>query len=104
MYDGADRGLPLVRLEREMAASPAEFERGLRLGAPEGVESLGNGRYRVRQGETRLEIRITPKGERRIAALCLPLLHVVYQFQAGAQPQRRRLLARLDQAMQRGGG
>jgi hypothetical protein len=104
MYEAADRDTILTRIEREMAATVVELERGLRLGAGEWLEKLEEGRYRIAGQGVVLEIRARSHGERRIGALSLPLLWVVYEFHGGEPESRRRLLARLDRAMQRGGG
>ncbi len=104
MYGAADNDPTLSRIEREMAATVAEFEHGLSLGSPAEVESSTDGRYRIRHEDVELDIAVSPCGQRRIGALSLPLLRVVYEFHGGTLDQRRRLLARLDLAMQRGGG
>ncbi|MGL1834630.1 hypothetical protein ACKVEX_13615 [Rhodocyclaceae bacterium SMB388] len=90
--------------EREVAASPAEFERDLRKAWPAGVTSGEGGVFRLGEAALALTIRVEPKGERRLGLLALPLLQVQYDFAGGDEAMRRALLLRLDRAMQRGGG
>lgn len=104
MYQSGQSGDPLERFERELGASLDELERGLEQGAPGRWDRPSPHLYRIRQQETELHIEILSQGERRIAALAIPLLKVVYHFKSGSHEARRTLLARLDQAMQRGGG
>ncbi len=104
MYEAWPDGVPPDRFEREMAATQQEFEHGLNLGVRGNWIATAADRYRILQDGVQLEISILSRSERRIGALSLPLLNVVYEFSAGSPQQRRRLLARLDQAMQRGGG
>lgn len=92
------------RFEREVAASPAEFERDLRKAWPAGVEVVAPGHFRLRSGSTRLEIRVEVRGVRRLGLLELPVLAARYEFAGGDAGDRKRLLAPLDRAMQRGGG
>ncbi len=104
MY-GAEKSSPeLTRIEREMTTTVAEFERLLRLGAPFEIKSLATGRYLLQDEDLELEITLKPRDERRIGILSLPCVGVEYMFRGGTLEQRRRLLARLDLAMQRGGG
>lgn len=91
-------------LEREITATSAEFERDLRRAWPAGVETPAPGHFRIHDGDTRLDIRIEPRGLRRLGLFDLPVLAAHYRFTAADEPARRRLLATLDRAMQRGGG
>ncbi len=104
MYELWPDGIPPDRLEREMAATQREFEHGLNLGVRGNWVATAEDRYRILQDGVQLEITILSRSERRIGALTLPLLNVAYAFSAGSPQQRRRLLTRLDRAMQRGGG
>ena len=104
MYESGQDGTALSRFERELGASLREFEHGLNLATSEQWTSPRPGCYRVILDGAELEIEIVDQGERRIAALSIPLLRAVYRFKSGSTEQRRRLLARLDLAMQRGGG
>jgi hypothetical protein len=49
-------------------------------------------------------IDIEPAGVRRLGLFELPQLDVRYRFGPGDEATRRALLARLDRAMQKGGG
>lgn len=91
------------RFEREVGATPAEFRRGLAL-ASSNFEDGEGGAVRLEEGGVRLSIRLTPRPSRRIGLFDLPVLHVSYDFEAGTAEDCQRLLARLDLAMQRGGG
>ncbi|MEJ2455582.1 MAG: hypothetical protein P8103_15695 [Candidatus Thiodiazotropha sp.] len=104
MYELWPDGVPPDRLEREMAATQQEFEHGLNLGVPGNWIATAEDHYRILQDGVQLDITILSRSERRIGALTLPLLSVAYAFSAGSPQQRRRLLTRLDRAMQRGGG
>ncbi|HRP97811.1 MAG TPA: hypothetical protein PL143_16340 [Rhodocyclaceae bacterium] len=90
--------------EREVAASPAEFERDLRKAWPAGVAAPAQGRFRIVAGEIALDIAVEPLGTRRLGLIELPRLAVRYRFEGGDETARRRLLTVLDRAMQRGGG
>ncbi len=92
------------RFEREVCATPREFERDLRMAWPAGVDSAGPGCFSLADGELHLEIRIEPRGVRRLGLFELPQLAASYRFTGGDEASRRRLLERLDRAMQRGGG
>lgn len=91
-------------LVREVASTPTAFERDLRKAWPAGVDSQGEGIFRLVDGELMLEVAIVPAGVRRIGLLALDLLAVTYRFSGADEPARRRLLTTLDRAMQRGGG
>ncbi|NWG32701.1 MAG: hypothetical protein HXY29_14600 [Rhodocyclaceae bacterium] len=104
MLGGEGRDAIPARIEREMAASVAEFEHGLRLGAPGEVSVLGDGHYRVVHEGVTLDIHIRLHGQRCLGALAIGLLWVVYEFHGGEPQARRALLTRLDVAMLRGGG
>lgn len=90
--------------EREVTASPQQFERELRKAWPAGVETLASGRFRVREGHTQLDIETESRDVRRLGRLELPVVVVRYRFAGGDAATRRALLAALDRAMQRGGG
>jgi hypothetical protein len=93
----------MITLEREMSASRAEFLHGLRLAFPQGVEEDG-GLLKVGDGDTAMEIELAPLPDRAIALLRLPNLKVRIRFTAGSREAQRAMLARMDRAMQRGGG
>ncbi|MGF1642954.1 MAG: hypothetical protein ACFCUJ_04870 [Thiotrichales bacterium] len=91
-------------IEREVAASVNEFTHGLRLAAPGAVTQTAADRFEVASDDADLVIRVRPFGERRLGALVLPLQWVSYECVRGDASAFKRLLARLDFAMQRGGG
>lgn len=91
------------RFEREVGATPAEFRRGLALADPGFVEQA-DGSLHLTLPAVRLTIRYSPQPDRRLGLFVLPVLHVIYDFESGAPEACRTLLARLDLAMQRGGG
>lgn len=90
-------------IERQMAATAAEFARGLHLAFPDGV-SGGPHEFRVTDGRAVLEVTLTPEPDRVIALLRLPVLHVVLRFVAGEVAAQEKMLAHLDLATHRGGG
>lgn len=92
------------RFEREVTASPAEFERDLRKASPCAVEAVGPDHFRLSTGPTRLDIHVAARGVRRLGLLQLQTLGVRYEFFGGTESDRRALLVPLDRAMQRGGG
>ena len=92
------------RIEREVGATRAEFLRALALAHPEGVETSGSDRYRIVSGDVVLEISLSEAPPRRIALMVIPVLKVVYEFLQGSSADCEALLAKLDRAMQRGGG
>lgn len=92
-----------MSLDREVSAHPQEFRRGLLLAFP-GCVTEDDGVLRVAAGPAAMEIFLTPKAPRVIAALRLPTLHVKIRFIAGTKAQQKEMLARMDRAMQRGGG
>jgi hypothetical protein len=93
----------MIALDREVAASPREFLHGLRLAFPGGVEETA-GRIRVNDGQALMDIVLTPLPDRRIARLRLPNMWVRIRFAGGSPDAQQAMLARMDQAMQRGGG
>lgn len=92
------------RFERELTATPAEFERDLRKAWPAGVDTIAPGHFRLHDGATRLDIHIAARGIRRLGLFELPILSARYEFSQGDASARHQLLAPLDRAMQRGGG
>lgn len=91
-------------LDREVAATPAEFERDLRKAWPGEVDADTPLRLALADGELELVVELEPIEPRRIGLLTLPRLIARYRFSGGDEAARRRLLERLDRAMQRGGG
>lgn len=90
-------------IERDMAATPAEFARALRLAFPAAVLTC-RGRWRIDTEMAGLEIATIELPPRVIALLRLPRLQVCMRFTHGTASARATLLAHLDRAMQRGGG
>lgn len=88
---------------RDMATTEREFRQGLAFAFPQGV-SEQDGVIRVIQGEAAMEVLVAPLPPRVIAALRLPRLEVRIRFTAGTPEQRSAMLARMDRALQRGGG
>lgn len=98
-----EEGVRLLSLVREMGATVAEFRHGLALAFPGAVSELPD-RLRVEHGGAMLEIRLEVLPPRVIAAIRLPRLYVRLDFLSGTRNQQAALLARMDLAMQRGGG
>lgn len=90
-------------LTREMGATEKEFRQGLLFAFPAGMHER-DGAFRVEHDGAAMEIDITPLAPRVIALLRLPRLDVRIRFTAGTFTQRQAMLARMDRAMQRGGG
>ena len=90
-------------LVRDMAMTEREFRGGLVFAFPEGVCEEA-GLFRIEYRGAAMEIRIAPLPPRVIALLRLPRLDVRIRFTAGTPEQRAAMLARMDRAMQRGGG
>lgn len=89
---------------REVGATPAEFERGLRLAVPGGVCRPWPGVLRAERAGVALEIALTALPERRLGMFRLPVLSARFRFLAGNAAARAAFLAHIDRAMQRGGG
>ena len=90
--------------EREVAATPAEFERDLRKAWPGAIRVETRLRLTLADAEVELVIELEPIEARRIGLLTLPRLIARYRFGCGDEFVRGRFLKRLDRAMQRGGG
>ncbi|WEN42932.1 hypothetical protein CKCBHOJB_02532 [Thauera sp. GDN1] len=90
--------------ERRVTATPREFERDLRQAWPAVEGSAAAARFSLRDGTQELVIDIEAAGVRRLGLFELPQLDVRYRFAPGDEAMRRALLARLDRAMQKGGG
>lgn len=88
---------------REVSATRSEFLHGLRLAFPHGVSEVGD-TVRVAFGPAAMEITMTRLPPRVIALLTLPRLKVSLRGTAGNRAEFAALLARMDLAMQRGGG
>jgi hypothetical protein len=90
-------------LVRDMATTEKEFRGGLAFAFPQGVTER-EGVFRVVHAGAAMEIGIAPLPPRVIALLSLPRLEVRIRFTAGTPEQQQVMLARMDRAMQRGGG
>lgn len=91
-------------IDREVAATPAEFERDLRKAWWGTIDAAKPLRLVLADGELELVIELEPIEPRRLGLLTLPRLIAAYRFSGADEAARRRLLERLDRAMQRGGG
>ena len=91
------------RFEREVGATPAEFLRGLSL-AHSKILQEADGTLRLTDGAVCLAIRLVQQPSRKLGLFDLPVLHVTYDFESGEAQGCQAFLARLDLAMQRGGG
>ena len=90
-------------IEREVSASREEYCRGVRLAFACQMTEHGT-MLRVDDGQATMEIALAAVAPRTIGALALPRLKVTLRFCRGTPQQRAALLARMDRAMQRGGG
>lgn len=90
-------------LVRDMATTEREFRHGLDFAFPEGV-TVRDGVLLVAYAGAAMEIVLAPLPPRVIALLRLPRLEVRIRFTAGTAVQRQAMLARMDRALQRGGG
>lgn len=90
--------------ERRVTATVREFERDLRQAWPAVEGSAAALRFSLQDGAQTLVIDIEPAGVRRLGLFELPQLNARYRFGTGDEAARRALLARLDRAMQKGGG
>lgn len=86
-----------------MAASVAEFVRGLELAFPGAVMAEGE-RVRIAAFDAVLEISIQPLEPITIGLLHMPRLRAQFVFLRGAPAARNQLFEHLDRATQRGGG
>ena len=93
-----------AHFHRDMGLTHREFMRTL-------PAALGGLDYRVEPGRIDIDhpagtIRITlhPTGERRIAALVLPVTPVEFRFDGLDAAQRQQFMARFERYFHRGGG
>ena len=91
-----------LTVEKEMAIERHEFRRTLRRALPEADISEEGDTITVREGPGTLEITLSPKSERRIGLLALPVLAARFHYSGYDDPAGH--LARLDISFQRGGG
>ena len=91
-----------VTFEKEMAIERHEFRRTLER-ALQGASIVVDGdTITVADGGGTLEITLSPKGERRIGLLALPVLGARFHYIDHDDPHVH--LARLERSFQRGGG
>ena len=88
--------------EKEMAIERHEFRRTLRRALPQAHIAEDGDTITVRDGTGTLEITLSPKPERRIGLLALPVLSAQFRYIGYDDPAGH--LARLDVSFQRGGG
>ena len=91
-----------LTVEKEMATERHEFRRTLRRALPEARISEDGDTITVREGTGTLEITLSPRPERRIGLLALPVLAARFHYSGYDDPEGH--LARLDTSFQRGGG
>ncbi|MCW5700596.1 MAG: hypothetical protein KIT00_12220 [Rhodospirillales bacterium] len=100
-----DRGpADTVTIDKEMAITHRDFFRilpGVFEGEP--FRTDGN-RIVFEKGGRRLEIELSPEGQRRIALLTLPVTHVCLAFFGYGDAEMKSFLSRFDRSFQRGGG
>lgn len=90
-------------IEREVWTTPAEFRHGLALAFPDSVTETSE-TLRVAAPQASMEIALEVMAPKRIALLVMPRLKVSIRLTEGSPEQKQALLARMDLAMQRGGG
>ena len=91
-----------VTFEKEMAIERREFRRTLRRALPDARIAEDGDTITVEDGGGTLEITLSPKGERRIGLLALPVLGARFRYIGHDDPHAH--LARLERSFQRGGG
>ncbi len=96
-------GAPPGIVEREVTATPEEFERGLRLAFP-GAVAGGPRRFRATRNGIVMDAEWSPLPPRVIARLTLPVLAVTLRFPTAGAQERAEMLAWLDLVTHRGGG
>jgi len=94
---------PHVTIEREVWTTPAEFRRALAMAFPGRVADRA-GRLCVEDGQAAMEVSLQPLPPHDIALLRMPRLKVSLRGTAGTPDQFKAMVARMDRAMQRGGG
>lgn len=92
-----------IDLQREVGATMRDYLRQLRLALPGGVDGDG-ANITVSDGQACLAITLTTLPPRVIALARIPRLKVSLRGTAGDMAAQAALLARIDRALQRGGG
>lgn len=88
---------------RDVCATADEFVRSLRAAMPDAVDA-GPDRFEIASADATIAVALGPLPPRRLGALALPRIRVTIDFVAGRGDACIVLLARMDRAMQRGGG
>ena len=91
-----------LTIEKEMAIEPHEFRRTLRRALPGARIAEDGDTITVREGAGTLMITLSPRPERRIGLLALPVLAARFHYSGYKDPEAH--LARLDISFPRGGG
>ena len=91
-----------VTFEKEMAIERREFRRTLERALPCASIGVDGDTIRVEDGGGTLEITLSPREERRIGLLALPVLGARFRYIGHDDPHAH--LARLERSFQRGGG
>jgi hypothetical protein len=99
----ASAAAPALVIEREVGATPGEFEHGLRAAFPDAVEG-GPHRFSATYRGTSMDVELELRAARVIGNLSLPVLAVRLSFPANSTEEHTAMLARLDLATHRGGG
>ena len=94
----------LEAFAREVGASAEEFARSIHAAHPGAVDTIAPNTYRLVDGDVVLEVTAQPLPLRKLGQFALPVLDVRFRFVSGDDAGRAALIARLDRAMQRGGG
>ena len=94
----------VITLRREMGISHADFFRSLPAAIEPGSFRLVDDTVWIETPAGELQIRLSPQGERRIAALRLPVTVIEFSFPGWTQDRVNEFLARFDRYFRRGGG
>lgn len=95
---------PPASFSREMGLTQADFERSLPSAVAPGICRVDGRRYTIEYPQGEVRITLGETGERRIAALVLPVTLVEFRFTGLDVDARSRFMARFDRYFQRGGG
>jgi hypothetical protein len=88
---------------RQMNSTPAEFRRALTQAFGAAVAEVADGLL-LTADDSQLHFALTNEPSRQIGALRLDALRVEISVRAGPESAAKKLLVRVDQATQRGGG
>ena len=93
-----------LTVEKEMSISHAEFLRLLPRALDGAAHRRDGDRIVAGSGDRRLEITLSPQGERKMGLLTLPVTRVRLAFVGYPTDEAAAALARFDRSFQRGGG